>query len=348
MHVGNLTAAALLLAAGWAHAAPVRSTASANIQLGSTPLMGVNLSGCEFLDNGALCPTPEMVNIYLDKGFRVLRIPFRARQVGNPAVVGKLQAAVAAATRRNAYVILDRHDFGSTFDPAQAAWWAGFIRHFPDSSRVMIDTMNEPQSGAPYERDPKTGKSYASEVNAGIAAFRRAGFKHMLLIEWRGWSGMQRFDKGETANQPCSSPACSFDRVGGLKDPLGRTMISGHRYPDADGSGTSPICKSWRIGPFRTGGELVANTDKAAAARGLKIWVGEFAFGSARKLDPVCHQIGKGFIARMRSMHGTYAGVSWWGGGNGWKEDYLYKVEPQKGSFATAAPSPYLLTITGR
>lgn len=338
-----LTTLISCLVAGYAQAVPVRSTASSNVYLGSAPLMGVNLSGCEFVDDGALCPSPSVVNIYVDKGFRAFRIPFRGRQADDPVVIAKMKAAVAAATARGAYVILDRHDYGATFDPTSAAWWTKFIKNFPDATHVMIDTMNEPKVGAPYQRSLISGKSYATEVNAGIAAFRKAGFKHKLLIEWRGSSGMSRFSKSEAADRPCASPACSFDRAGGLKDPIGQTMISGHRYPDPGGSGTSATCVS-----DRTGAQLIANAAKGAEARGLKIWIGEFAFGSHSAVSKACDVLGKGVIAHMRSMPKTFVGVTWWGGGPGWKESYIYKIEPKKGTFATAAPSRYLLTLTGR
>lgn len=335
--------AALLPATVPLRAAPVVSTASANISLGTAPLMGVNLSGCEFADDGALCPTPGSVDAYVDKGFRAFRLPFRGAQAADPVVVAKMKAAVARAAERGAYVILDRHDYGATFDPAQAAWWAKFIRQFPDDRHVMIDTMNEPRSGASYQRDPATGRSYATQVNAAIAAFRRAGFKHVLLIEWRGWSGMGRFDKHETSSRNCESPACSFDRAGGLKDPIGRTMVSGHRYPDAGGSGTSATCVT-----DRTAAQLVANADRGAQARGLKLWLGEFAFGNARGVSPTCLAIGKALVARIKAMPDVYAGVTWWGGGEGWREDYIYKIEPREGTFADAAPSGYVTLLTGR
>ncbi len=325
-------------------AAPVISTASRNISFSGGPLIGVNLSGCEFVNDGALCPTPETVRTYIDKGFRAFRIPFRGKQAANPAVVAKIRAASDAATGQGAYVILDRHDYGATFDPGEAAWWASFIRNFPDDTHVMIDTMNEPRKGASYQADGKTGKSYATQVNAGIAAFRRAGFKHKLLIEWRGSSGMARFDKGEAASKPCISPACSFDRAGGLKDPLGLTMVSGHRYFDSDGSGTSAACDT-RMPLLRM---FVSNTDSNVKKRGLKVWVGEMAFGSAKRLDPWCATVGRAVIDRMKAMPDVYAGVSWWGGGPGWKEDYRFKIEPTKGSFASASASPYLRIITGR
>jgi endoglucanase len=336
--------ATLSMIAQSAVAAPVVSTASANISFGNAPLMGVNLSGCEFINNGALCPTVASLNEYIDKGFNAFRIPFRGAQAADPAVVKKLVAVATAAAARGAYVILDRHDYGTTFDAAQAAWWVSFAKNFPDTKYVMIDTMNEPSSGASYQPDAKTKKSYASEVNAGIAAFRAAGMKHKLLIEWRGSSGMSRFDKGEAVTKACESPACSFDRSGGLKDPLGLTMVSGHRYFDLDGSGTSGACDK-RMPLLRM---FISNTDYNVQIRGLKVWVGEMAFGSAKRLDPWCKTVGGAIIERMKSMPDVYAGVTWWGGGAGWKEDYLFKIEPTKGTFKTAARNDYLTMISGR
>lgn len=332
----------LVLATPAVAASPVKSTASRNINLGSTPILGVNLSGCEFVDNGALCPTPATVRTYLAKGFKAFRLPFRGRQADNPVVIAKIKAAVDAASAEGAYTILDRHDYGATFDPDAATWWGALITNFPDSDHVMIDTMNEPKQGAPYQRDA-AGTSYATQVNAGIAAFRRAGFKHRLLIEWRSWSGMQSFDKHEADGASCRSAACSFDRAGGLKDPLGRTMLSGHRYPDQWGSGTQSACVTNKTGP-----QLVANAEKAALQRGLKIWIGEFAFGKASGVSVPCKTIGRDLIQHMRSVPAVYAGISWWGGGPAWKESYIYKIEPKKGTFATAADSTYLKMITDR
>ncbi|MCD2317334.1 glycoside hydrolase family 5 protein [Sphingomonas sp. IC-11] len=337
-----LAVTALLLLATPAIAGPVKSTASKNINLSSSPLMGVNLSGCEFVDNGALCPTPSAINTYIDKGFNAFRIPFRGAQASNPVVIAKIKAAADAAAARGAYVILDRHDYGNTFDAAGAAWWAALMKNFPDDRHVLVDTMNEPKKGRSYEKDA-SGKSYATDVNEGIAAFRKAGFKHVLLIEWRNWAGMQNFNKNETADKPCSSPACSFDRAGGLKDPLGRTMISGHRYPDSDGSGTSATCVS-----NTTASKLVGNTTAAAQARTMKVWIGEFAFGNALGVNATCKAIGADLVRYMRSLPKTYVGVSWWGGGAGWKEDYHYKVEPKKGTFASAPDSEYLKILVGK
>ncbi|RYF39446.1 MAG: hypothetical protein EOO38_23275, partial [Cytophagaceae bacterium] len=111
-----LVVAALVFFAEAAPASPVQSTASRNIALGVAPLTGVNLSGCEFSLDGALCPTAASVRAYLDKGFRAIRIPFRGAQAGIPAVVARIKAAASAATSQGAYVILDRHDYGATFD----------------------------------------------------------------------------------------------------------------------------------------------------------------------------------------------------------------------------------------
>lgn len=323
-------------------AAPVMSTASRNLALGTTPIMGVNLSGCEFMVNGALCPTPADVELYLAKGFKAFRLPFRGAQANDPTVIAKMKAVAYAAAGRGAYIILDRHDYGATFDADSAAWWGSLIKNFPDSSHVMIDTMNEPKTGAPYERD-STGTSYATEVNAGIAAFRRLGFQHRLLIEWRGYSNMGHFDKKELIGTSCISAACSFDKAGGLKDTLGRSMISGHRYPDRWNSGTDGSCVT-----DKTGAQLIVNAENAAIQRGLKIWVGEFAYGNARGISAACKLIGKSVIQRIQSLPTVYAGISWWGGGSSWNEVYVYKIEPRKGTFASSEDSAYLKMITGR
>ncbi|RYF00806.1 MAG: hypothetical protein EOO77_33590, partial [Oxalobacteraceae bacterium] len=146
-----LVFAPLIVFAQAAPATPITSTASRNIALGGVPLTGVNLSGCEFSLDGALCPTATSVRAYVDKGFRAIRIPFRGAQVRIPAVVARIKAAADAATSQGVYVILDRHDYGATFDAAQAAWWVSFIKNFPDTKYVMIDTMNEPRTGASYQ-----------------------------------------------------------------------------------------------------------------------------------------------------------------------------------------------------
>lgn len=304
--------------------------------------MGVNLSGCEFVDNGALCPTTASINTYIDKGFRAFRIPFRGKQASDPKVIAKIKAAADTAAARGAYVILDRHDYGNTFDVAGANWWVGVMKNFPNTKHVLVDTMNEPKTGRSYDKD-SSGKSYGTDVNDGIAAFRKAGMKHVLLIEWRGWAGLQVFSKNEADSKPCGSAACSLDRAGGLKDPLGRTILSGHRYPDSNGSGTNATCVS-----NTTAGKLIGNADAAAQARGLKIWIGEFAFGNARGVSGACKAIGADLVKYMRARPKTYVGVSWWGGGNGWKEDYHYKVEPKKGTFASAPASTYLKMLVAK
>jgi endoglucanase len=170
--------------------------------------------------------------------------------------------------------------------------------------------MNEPKRGSPYQPDA-TGTSYGTQVNAGIAAFRRLGFKHRLLIEWRGWSNMGGFDAHELASVPCRSAACSLDRAGGLKDPIGRTMLSGHRYPDQWSSGTEAACIT-----TKTGAQLLANAEAGARQRNLKVWVGEFAFGNARGVTTACRTIGKAVIQQLRTVPEVYAGISWWGGGS--------------------------------
>lgn len=303
---------------------------------------GVNLSGCEFADSGSLCPTAKSLGEYLDKGFTAFRVPFRGKQATNPAIIAKLVALTNAAAVRGAYVILDRHDYGAPFNAAQVPFWTALLRHFTAHDHIMVDTMNEPKGGRSYQPDAN-GLSFATDVNEGIAAFRAAGHRNTLLIEWKGSSGMGRFAKNEPSRKACESPACSFDRAGGLKDPLGQTMVSGHGYPDGNGSGTSQYCAA-----DKASGAWVSNGINGTRQRGVKVWVGEIAFARHDRLSATCRAVATGTIARFRDNADAVAGVTWWGGGAPWKEDYHYKIEPKKGSFATAPNSPYLELLLGR
>lgn len=54
----------------------------------AAPRFGVNLAGCSFVGNGALCPTVADVAWYVDKaGFRSIRLPFNGSQMNDPVVL---------------------------------------------------------------------------------------------------------------------------------------------------------------------------------------------------------------------------------------------------------------------
>lgn len=293
--------------------------------------MGVNLSGCEFDGVGTLCPNNDDVDWYLSQGFSVIRLPFRSTIAPT-----KLYPIVDRIVAKGGTVILDRHDFAWPSVDAQVTFWAGLVDRYKRNDRVMIDVMNEPK-GFNDPSLPNDFMQWARDGNAIIAKLRAKGINNTILLEWPQYSAAFRFAAWEAPLRECNSALCGLDRSGGLKDPLGRTLLSPHVYYDRWSSGVDAECEL----PFK-----LSEARVAAEQRGYRLWLGESAFGSYKNIRTSCAAYGAETLAEIKGNPGTWAGVSWWGGGRAWKEDYFYKIEPVKGTRAKVAPSVYLKAIT--
>ncbi len=317
--------------------APVRSSASTNVRIRG-PVFGVNIAGCSFVADGTLCPTPASVRAYLDKGFTMVRLPFKGPQMADPVIRRKLVAATRAALDRGAYVVLDRHDYSWPSVSEQVAFWTSLMASMPRSDRIIIDPMNEPK----HFDDPvltNDWDQWARDTNQIIAGLRAAGIRNVIAPEYPGSSATFRLRKREDAAKPSESALVALDRAGGLKDPLGLTIINGHRYFDKGSSGTQPSC---------TGTPGYDNFAYELRARGLKGIITESAFGRAGAIPPSCEAAGAAAIAYLKTNADTVVGVTWWGGGAAWNERYLFKIEPKKGSFGPKHKDAYLDRLLGR
>lgn len=297
--------------------------------------MGVNLSGCEFDAVGALCPSAADIDWYVAQGFTVFRLPFRSTIL--PA---NLYPSVDRILAKGGRVILDRHDFYWYSPGNQITFWTGLAGRYKNEARVMIDLANEPGGF----NDPKLTNDWmqwARDGNAIIAGLRGKGIANIILLEWPQYSAAFRLESWEPSTKQCQSAGCALDRSGGLKDPLGRTLLSPHLYFDRWSSGTERECAL----PLQ---HNLTKARVAAAKRGLRLWLGESAFGSYKGVPSSCVSYGKAALAEIKGNPATWAGVSWWGGGRFWGDSYIYKIEPTKGTRATAAPSAYLRQITGK
>ncbi len=316
-------------------AKPVVSHASDNVP-GKTQ-MGVNLSGCNFTEDGVLCPKPADVDWYADAGFEMVRIPFKGEQADDPAIVAQIAATARAAQKRGMTVILDRHDYKWPAPAEQVAFWRRLLARMP--SGVWIDPENEPR-GFDDPELTNDWMQWARDANMLIAGLRQAGLDNVVVLEWPGWSAMFRFDKHErvtpTYTKPCESAGCALDRSGGLIDPIGRTLLSPHMYFDKGGSGTKADCGT---------PDVFAAFARYARERHLKALVGEAAFGSYRGVSAACRAAGEAAIAAVRANPDVYRGVTWWGGGRGWKSDYVFAIAP-KGH--EDRDSDYVRMLTGR
>ena len=323
--------------AGRAPIPPVRSGASANVRI-KGPIFGVNISGCSFVADDALCPTPAVIRSYLDTGFTMVRLPFKGSQMADPAIRRKVVAATRAALDRGAYVVLDRHDFSWPSVSEQVAFWTSLMARMPRFDRIIIDPMNEPK----HFDDPvltNDWDQWARDINQVIDGLRAAGIRNVIAPEYPGYSATFRLRKREDASKPSESAVVALDRVGGLKDRLGLTIVNGHRYFDKGSSGTQPNC---------TAAPGYDNFASELRARGLKGIITESAFGRAGAIPPSCEAAGAAAIAYLKTNADTVVGVTWWGGGAAWNERYLFKIEPKKGSFGPKHKDAYLDRLLGR
>lgn len=312
-----------------ARADPPRYSASRKID--KAGLFGVNLSGCEF--RVELCPDPEDVAFYAKAGVKAIRLPVRADRVAGEGQLRKLKRLVEAGTRRGVYMIIDDHRYRAIADPSVRAFWLRVGPHFKGNRLVAFDLQNEPRGG--------TWESYGSDANALIAALRAAGIDNDLLLEWRQSSGANRADKKERRARPCESAFCALDRAGGLIDPLGRTILSPHSYWDKDSSGSKAACRANTDAKGQLG-----NATAAARRRGVKLFLGEYAFGSAAAMSPACERLGAEAIRYMKANRDVWVGAAVWGGGPAWSGRYAFRLEKRSDRDASFQ-TPYGRLVAG-
>lgn len=284
------------------------------------PRFGINLSGAEAKANDAVRPSMDDVRNAIDRlQFDLIRYPFRPDRM-TPDRIAELRGIVDFARSRRVPVILDNHSSRWQPVPDQIAFWSGLARRFPDDGSVLLDLVNEPRR-VPWMQ-------WATDAKAVIAGLRKAGIRHPILLEWPGYSGITRFDKHEPSSKECASAACALERTPGPLDPADNTFLNGHRYFDADGSGTKAACKK-KDGQPRT----ESGFDRFAAQlrkRGWKGYITESAFGGYGAIPASCRAVGEDAVADLRANGDVLLGVTWWGGGRMWPDRYPFKIECAK------------------
>jgi hypothetical protein len=303
------------------------------------PLFGANLSGAEAASGDAVRPSLKDLKGYIDRfGFKLIRYPFIDSRM-TPARIAELRTFTDIAGSKGVPVILDNHTYRWPTVTAAVAFWTGFARNFPDDGSVILDPVNEPQGF----NDPvmtNDWMQWARDSNAIIAGLRANGIRHPIALEYPQWSATFRFDKNEGPKKDCVSAGCALDRSGGLRDPLKRTYINGHRYFDNGASGTSKACKDTVSGWV----EFAAQLRK----RGLKAYITEVAFGSSYGVHPTCEAVSKEAVAALRANSDVLLGVTWWGGGRIWPESYIFKIDPKKAERFTAPVPVYTRALSGQ
>lgn len=298
------------------------------------------LFGADTRDGNVRCPPLNDQRNYIDRsGFKLIRYPFKPDPM-TPERIAELRTLTNYARSKYVPMILDAHTYKWPPPVEMAAFWTSFARNFPDDGSVMSDLVNEPRG---FD-DPvliNNWDQWLRDSNLVIAGLRANGIKHPILLEYRQWSATYRFVEGERKTAvytpPCESAACLIDRGGGLNDPLRLTYINAHRYFDQSSSGTNAVC-STEVSGFSTFVEQLRR-------RGLKAYLTESAFGSSYGVDPSCKVVAKEAIAALRANSDVILGVTWWGRGRIWPENYISKIEPPNAERFSASIPTYIKTL---
>lgn len=301
-----------------------------------TQLTGVNLSGCTFATGTSLCPTTADIDTYKAKGFTLIRLPVSDRNLTNVTERAKIIELVSHAQSIGLQVILDRHDYTRHSGADAWAFWQPILPYF--SAETLIELSNEPYKG--YPAGENQWMVSAQDTKDTVALFRANGITNPILYGSPGYNATFRFLKFKGANFPAEGMGDAISRVGGINDPLDKTFFSGHRYLDNGSKGELATCKS-------TGDAGIADWAASLRQYGVKAYFTEFAFGRHSGIPASCVAVGDAMLAAVRANSDVIVGTTVWGGGRAWKESYLFKIEPVKGTFATAPNSEYLNKILG-
>lgn len=296
---------------------------------------GVNLAGCYASNDGALCPNQDDIDWYTApaQNFQLFRVAFK-----DVTPTSKLYFSIDSLLAKGATVVMDRHHFTWHTPDEQIPYWIKKAAPYKSNPRVIIDLMNEPRD---FNDTVVTNDwmQWATDTKAIIAGLRAAGFNNTIAVEWPGSSAIYRFNKHEADTKACESAVCAIKRVGGLGDT--NLLMEGHMYWDDGGTGTHWECVT------KTGfwyDSLRAD----AALLGYKAYMGEGAGGNAGGINPVCRDDLNQAVAEIKGHPDDWLGITWWGGGREWPENYVYKIEPKKGTRAQVPHSEYLEIISGR
>jgi endoglucanase len=289
---------------------------------------GVNLAGAEFNPKripgrpGAdyLYPAPEDLDYFVSRGLSTIRLPFRWERL-QPSLYGpldrmelaRIDAVVAEAAKRHAFIILDPHNYarygdaviGSPElpDKAFADFWRRLAAHYANNRTVLFGLMNEPHD-MPIA-------AWFRAAQAAIGAIRATGARNILLVPGASWTGahswFSRWDGTTNAEQ--------FEK---LSDPANNFVAEIHQYFDGNFSGTGKTCRSADIGV-----EKIAPVTAWLREHRYRALLGEFGTSN----DPLCLQALDRTLAHLAKNDDVWIGWTYWAGGK-WMGRYPYTVTP--------------------
>jgi endoglucanase len=296
---------------------------------------GTNLSSAAFgpipgvYGTDYIYPPHSDVDYFTAKGFRILRIPFLWERMQptlgqplDPTELGRLTDLVTYATSRNAYVLVDPHNYarydGNVVGDTDAGgataaqfgdFWSRLATVFAGNPAVVFGLMNEPYGMAT--------ELWLADANAAIAAIRTAGAQNLIFVPGNGYTGA--YDWTDSAY---GTPNATV--MLGVKDPLDNYAFEVHQYLNSDSSGSQPTCVSATVGSAR----LTAFTQWMSANH-VRGFLGEFGVSS----DPTCLSALDDMLSYVDQHRDGWIGWTWWSAGPWWGS-YMFSIEPTNGQDA--------------
>ncbi|WP_053080448.1 glycoside hydrolase family 5 protein [Methylobacterium variabile] len=290
-------------------------------------LRGVNLSGAEFgtvpgrYGFDYLYPSAPTISRFAGLGLTAMRLPIRwerlqpsLRQPLDPDELGRLEAAVSAATQAGMRTVIDLHNYAyygkARIDTelvtpeAFADVWRRLARHFRGDASVVFGLMNEPHD-IPAAR-------WLTAANAAIAAIRETGATQLVLVPGSGWTGAHSW----TADLPTGNNAAIML---GVADPGRNFAYEVHQYLDADYSGTRAECSRGADAL-----EAVERLTGWLAQNGHRAFLGEIGVPGRRG----CPERLAAVLAHVNANPKQWVGWTAWAAGDLWAPDYPLKLDP--------------------
>jgi len=280
--------------------------------------VGVNLSGLEFGSGigtqGSTYVLPSEDNYTAwaqNAGSNIIRLPFTWERLqpldGGPldqTYLNYLKSSVAYAQAHGETIILDMHNYGLyNGAPATAAQlsdvWTKLGTVFNGNSSVWFDLMNEPNN--------ISATQWESVEQQTVNAMRADGISNKLLLEGTAWSGAWTWIT--------SGNAAAFAN---FKDPANNYAYDVHQYLDSDGSGTSSTAVTG------SGSTRLVDITNWAESTGHKLFLGETGLANNSGSETEM----KAMITYMNAHTDAWQGMTLWGAGPWWPQNYIYNVNP--------------------
>ena len=316
-------------------------------------LRGVNLASAEFGVPGrhgpgehghdyvypiaAYAPGYDEPEFLVAQGINLFRVPVSWERLQpalfaplDDAELGRLRHTVETLRASGAYVVVDVHNYarygevliGTDTVPTAAFgdFWARLAVALQPYPEVILGLMNEPYGLPPGE--------WVAIANAGIAAIRDTGARHLIAVPGTRWSGAHSWFREDlvlmaeaalvslTGGTP--PPLSNAEALLHVVDPLDNYVIEVHQYLDYNSSGTHETCISVAMA-----GDVMEDFTEWLEDNDLRGFLGEFGVPD----NPRCLAALEALLADLAANRERYIGVAYWAAGPWWGDGYPFRLE---------------------